>query len=188
MDAKIVHKLMVDEDFYDGSHQFKLSARDNCLFVRGVIDSKTPIFLEEILNMDPFIRCVVLTHIDGSLDDLATFEAGRIIRSMGLSTYVPKYALVVSGGVELFLSGSKRFVEVGAKMGVHAWRAYSFADGVIDARELPRSSWYHTLYTSYYKEMGIDEQFYFFSIEAASHERMYYLSQDEIQAFRLLNT
>ena len=57
----------------------------------------------------------------GTEDDRANLRLGRLIRARGIATHVPAGGSVRSGGVELFLAGTRRIADPGAEFAVHAW-------------------------------------------------------------------
>jgi hypothetical protein len=52
-------------------------------------------------------------------------------------------------------------------------------------RRLAKDHRLHKPYLKYYRKVGIDESFYWFSLEAADQEAMYVLSEAEIKRFNV---
>lgn len=56
------------------------------LEMTGAVNGKSPEQLEQVLDDHPEISTFVLEDVGGSIDDDATFEMARLIRSRGLAT------------------------------------------------------------------------------------------------------
>lgn len=157
-----------------------LEVRGDLLFVKGVVNGGSERETVALLNGAPGVRTAVLTIVPGSADDETNVALGRRLRGAGMTTYLPARGLVASGGTDLFLSGARRIVERGARVGVHSW-ASSFGNG----DEIPRDDPVHRLYLDYYRDMGIPEAFYWFTLEAAPPEGMHWMSEAEMARYRI---
>lgn len=162
---------------------FKVSDRKT-ITISGDILERTPNDLRKLMRYFPEVEMLIFQNCPGSEDDDAVFEAGRLIREKGMNTLVPNSGIIESGAVELFMSGVKRVIESGAKVGVHTWEDEGTGKFAVD---FPRGHKEHRSYLKYYKEMGIPEEFYYFTIQAATYNNMYYLSEEEIKSFNLIN-
>lgn len=87
----------------------------------GVTDSRSPAQFAAMLAAYPGITMLEMIEAPGTEDDRANLKLGRMIRARGISTYVPAGGSVRSGGVELFLAGTRRIADPGAEFAVHAW-------------------------------------------------------------------
>ncbi len=152
-----------------------LDIRGDFLFLKGVINSDTYADVIDMLAAHPNIQSLVLTDVPGSADDEANLALGRVVRKAGLITYLPAEGLVASGGTDLFLSGAKRVMGRGARVGVHSW-----GDDDITGNDLPRDDPEHERYLSYYREIGIPEQFYWFTLEAAPADDIHWMTEAEL--------
>ena len=168
--------LVVPED--DG---LLLDLRGDLLFVRGVVDGVSRDQVYDALLDAPNVRVVVLTSVPGSADDEVNLELSRMLRDAGVTTYLPAKALVASGGTDLFLSGAQRIVERGAMVGVHSW---ADTDGTF-GDDLPRDDRQHQIYLEYYREMGIPEDFYWFTLQAAPPEGMHWMTEAELEDYAI---
>lgn len=69
----------------------------------------------------------------------------------------------------------------GALVGVHSWGG----DDINNANELPRQSVEHKPYLDYYQKIGINSEFYWFTIAAADADadadEIYWMSAEEIK-------
>jgi len=117
----------------------------------GQTDSASPARFSAMLRDFPALDTLELVECPGTLDDAANLRLGRMIRAAGLATSVPDGGSVRSGGVELFLAGSRREAADGAEFAVHAWEdedGVQAGDYAADAPENAR-------YLAYYREMGM---------------------------------
>ena len=151
-------------------------------YLSGVLDSHSPATLSQLILDHPNVRILALVDIDGSVDQQATMQTARLVRRLQLNTHIVRTGYVVSGGVDLFLGGVERTIDAGAGVGVHSW-----ADTLgLKATELNLADPVHAAYVNFYLEMGIPERFYWFSLDAAPPERVYFMSPEEIYDFRLV--
>lgn len=152
----------------------------------GATDESTPAALARMLAENPGIRNIRIIDCPGTENDEANFAVARMIRRAGLSTHVPAEGSVRSGGVELFLAGVRRTAEPGAEFGVHSWLD---ADGR-EAADVPETDPIHADYLRYYQEIGmpapVAREFYAFT-NRTGFDQVHYLTQAEIERFRLTN-
>ncbi len=162
-----------------GSLRFRVEG--NQAFVTGDLGSGAPEDVANFLDEYPEVDTLVLVDIPGSNDDDANLAAARMVRAAGLATHVPADGEIYSGGVDFFLAGTRRTVEPGAQLGVHTWSG----DGV-EGRDLPRDDPEHQVYLDYFRDMGIPDSFYWFTLDAAPAEDIYIMSRAEMQRFNML--
>ncbi len=175
----------------DGQSSRTLVVEDgDRLFLLGTFDGQTPQRVLEALDRNPKIAELVFTANGGSVDDDATLELGRTIRTRGLATRVVADGAIASGGVSLFLAGTRRTVERGARIGVHSWEhCWGDADGgepgCRQAMDHPREHPGHQLHGEYTEEMLGTRDFYWFAIEASPSDSIHWMSDAEIERFGL---
>lgn len=151
-------------------------------YLSGVLDQHLVDHLSDLIRNNPNVTELVFVDIPGSLDQQAIMEGARLIRRLGLNTEIAPTGYVLSGGVDLFLGGVERSIGAGAGVGVHAW----FDGTNLDALSLDRNDPIHATYINFYLEMGVSERFYWFSLEAAPANRVYFLSPEEIYDYQLV--
>ncbi|NCU10928.1 MAG: alpha/beta hydrolase [Sphingomonadaceae bacterium] len=117
----------------------------------GVTDSRSPAQFAAMLAAYPGITMLEMIEAPGTEDDRANLKLGRMIRARGITTYVPAGGSVRSGGVELFLAGTRRIADPGAEFAVHAW---ADEDGR-EANDYPADAPENRAYVDYYVEMGL---------------------------------
>ncbi|TDO98005.1 alpha/beta hydrolase [Marinomonas balearica] len=157
-------------------------------YLSGVLGSDLSITLESMIEQHPNVTELVLVDVPGSLDQEATMNSARLIRRLGLNTHISRTGYVLSGGVDLFLGGVKRTIGPGAAVGVHAWRdqnSPSTSSGIKMEGVIDMSDPVHAEYVNFYLSLGVPERFYWFSLNAAPAERIYYLTSEEIYDFHL---
>jgi hypothetical protein len=94
-------------------------------------------------------------------------------------------AEIASGAVDFFLAGIKRTRESGSLIGVHSW-----ASGRQEAADFPVGHENQLPYIDYYVEMGFSQEdaeaFYYFTINAAPAADIYWMTDAEIDQYKLL--
>lgn len=151
------------------------------LFMQGEINSKTLAQFENIYAANPQIKTLVELEVPGSLDDDTMIALAYRVRQLGINTHLTATSKIYSGGVDLFLAGAERTMELGAEIGVHSW-----SDGSKEAKEYPRGAPEHEQNRLYIERMLGDDAFYWFTIYAASADDIYVMSGAEIRKFGLL--
>ncbi|WP_305097116.1 alpha/beta hydrolase [Croceibacterium aestuarii] len=117
----------------------------------GVTDTRSPGQFAAMLRDFPQLDRLDMIECAGTFDDRANLKLGRMIRAAGLATHVPDGGSVRSGGVELFLAGTRREIDEGAEFAVHAWED---EDG-LQASDYAESAPENAKYLAYYREMGM---------------------------------
>lgn len=158
---------------------------ENGIEVSGVIDDRTLANLETVVKGNPSLKQLVLRKVPGSADDEASLtNLSRFIHSNGLTTIVPSNGVVASGGTDMALMGVTRIIESGACIGVHTWGAGGLFSQETGA-DIPKDDAAHELYLSFYREVGIPEEFYWFTLNAAGPDEMHWMSAEEINRYGL---
>lgn len=116
-----------------------------------VTDSASPAQFAAMLRAYPGIALIEMIECPGTEDDRANLRLGRMIRARGIATLVPAGGSVRSGGVELFLAGSRRMADPAAEFAVHSW---ADEDGR-EAHDYPADAPENRAYIDYYREMGM---------------------------------
>lgn len=166
----------------DWERPAEFSVVDGYLVVIGEIDTPTPDAFADVIAQNPQVTTLVLALVPGSADDDANLELAQMVRDRGLATVVPANGLVASGGTDLFLAGVEREVEPGACLGVHSWAAGDDLEGA----DLPDDDPEHDVYLDYYDGIGIDEDFYWFTLDAAPAQGMYWMNADDVDTYEVV--
>jgi hypothetical protein len=151
-------------------------------YMNGDLGFRSPQIVTKLIDKNPNLKSIVMEYCPGSLDDYAALRASRLIRKAGLSTRVAADGEIASGAVDFFIAGVNRSVEAGSKVGVHSW-----SDGQVEGADLERAHAEHDLYKDYYSEMGIPIEFYWFTLQAASSDKIHWMSIGEMKEYKVLN-
>lgn len=119
----------------------------------GVTDAGTPAAFDAMLRDHPGIATLELVDCPGTEDDRANLRLGLMIRAKGIATHVPEGGWVASGAVELFLAGTQRSAEAGARFAVHSWEDDAGRGPGDYAPDAPKNR----AYIDYYRTMGMSE-------------------------------
>lgn len=161
------------------------SQNESTVIMNGLINSKTPQYWENYIAAFPNTNTMIMKDCPGSEDDEANLNASRKIRNQGITIHLPADAEIASGAVDMFLAGTTRTREDGSQIGVHSW-----SDGSSDATAFPVGHANHLPYIDYYKEMGFSqtdaEAFYYFTINAATAANIHWMTDAEIEQYKLL--
>ncbi|UTW00218.1 alpha/beta hydrolase [Marinomonas rhizomae] len=165
----------------DSSNGLVIEVEKNTAYLSGALGADLVKQLSDMVRKNPNVTDLVLVDVPGSVDQQATMEGARLIRRLGLNTHIAPTGYVLSGGVDLFLGGVTRSIGAGAGVGVHSW-----SDGTkVSATSLNVADPVHATYVNFYLEMGVPERFYWFSLDAAPADRVYFLSPEEVYDFEL---
>jgi hypothetical protein len=171
------------QDLENKSYFHLAQGRNDILLMQGTINGDTPDQLKTVLNTYPDITTIVMLYCPGSSDDEANIPMARQVRALGLNIHLTASSDIASGCVDFFLAGSQRTMERGAKIGVHSW--YD-DDDQKDATDYPADSPEHEMNRKYIEDMLGSDAFYWFTINAASADDMYYMTEQEIIQYQLL--
>lgn len=145
----------------------------------GTIDASTPCRVRELFADHPQVEVIVMVDVPGSADDEANFEAAQLVHERGVTTLVPADGEIASGGVDFFAAGEERIVEAGGELGVHSWAT---GDG-LEGADLPRADPEHDVYLDFYAAIGIPEEFYWFTLDAAPADGIHPMTEDELLTY-----
>lgn len=120
----------------------------------GITDERSPRDFAAMLRDYPQLNVLEFVECPGTFDDIANLELGKMIRRNGIATHVPANGSVRSGAVELFLAGSIRSIDDGARFAVHAWED----DSGMEANDYSLSAPENRKYLTYYREMGMSAE------------------------------
>lgn len=168
-------------DFQFDEEEASFAVRGSLAVMRGVIGPSTPGRVLELLIEEPQVGTIVMANVPGSIDDDSCLRAARMVRRAGLATHVPSGGEVASGGTDFFLAGIERTVDEGARLGVHSWAGFDE-----EGSDLPEDHPEHERYLAYYRDLGIDESFYWFTLRAAPAESIHFMRQAELRRYGML--
>ena len=105
-----------------------------------------------------------------------------VLRQANYTTYPPAGGLVASGGTDLLLAGVLRIVKRGAKTEVQSW-----ADGSATGDTIARDVEAQWIYLHYYRALAIDQEFYWFMLQAAPADEMHWMTDSEMAKLMVLS-
>ena len=173
-------RLVVNGALNGGDSELSFEGDEATL--NGSLGAATYVQVRDMIANRPDITRLVLDQVRGSIDDNINLHTGRLVRAAGLETHVPATGDVNSGGVDLFVSGTRRTVDEGGILAVHSGCCIDGAG--FDT--LPRSHPVHEQYIAYHEEMlgeAQGEPFHFFTIEAAPPEFTRPMTREEMVRF-----
>lgn len=137
--------------------------------------------MSKFIRRNPDVETLVFRAMPGTKDTRANITIARKIRRAGLATHLERDSIIASGAVDLFIAGTTRTMECGARIGVHSWGSpmgYSAQDVKWDTHK--------GLHESFLRDMGVDPAFYSFTRNAAPPEGIYWMTPADIARFGLL--
>ena len=151
----------------------------------GTIDSNSFSQFTQMLNEHPEIATILFDQAPGSLDDDVNLQIGKRLSDLNLNTHILDNGIIASGAVDLFLAGRERTRGFNTSIGVHAW---ADSDGN-QAADYPENNSVHDHYINYFLSIGMGSQlandFYFFTINAADPDNLYFMNESEIQLYQI---
>lgn len=159
---------------------------DNTLEMDGEIMSSTLDDFNDLIDLYPDVDRIDIVEVSGSNDDEVNLQVSAIIHDNNIATHLLDDGLIASGGVDFFLAGTTRTVGDNTMIGVHSW-----IDGNNnEATDFPEGHANHQPYIDYYKSVGFSESdaeaFYYFTINAAPAASIHYMTEEEIEQYKLL--
>ncbi len=157
---------------------------DSTITMNGTIGGRTDNHFDNLMKKYPNIKWVELGDCPGSKNDEVNLKVAKKMYDLGMNTRIFSDSEIASGAVDLFLAGNKREVQSGAKIGVHAW-----AGGGKVPTDLPKDDPEHYLYIDFYKSVGMSDsaatEFYFFTIESAEANDIHWMTEAEIELYKM---
>ena len=167
--------------FSDDAAEFTSSG--DAIIMTGAVDERALDAFQAALNDNPGAKVLVLQYVPGSNDDKANLRLATMVRASGLQTLVPSDGLVASGGTDLLTAGTIRTAQPGACIGVHSWAYDNLFGSDTAGTSLPRDHEEHQVYLEFYRSIGIPEEFYWFTMEAAPPEGMHWMRATELNLY-----
>lgn len=153
-------------------------------FGNGYTDTDSARVVRKLVNDHPAVTQLVLQRMSGTQNADANLKIARDIRRFGLATHLEASSYIASGAVDLFLAGTQRTMECGAKIGVHSW-AITGGDGQFSPESMGTDT-RRRIQERFLRDMGFDPDFYVFTRDAAGPNEIYILTADDIARFGIL--
>lgn len=159
---------------------------DTTVEMNGVIKGSTPRNFNRLLKNYPNIKVINMLDCPGSMNDEANLRVSRTMHDKGISFHLFSTSVIASGAVDMYVGGLKRTRDAGSKIGVHSWGGKPSEP---TAAEYPTDHKVHQLYIDYYVSVGFTQQesedFYFFTINAAAADDIYWMTDAEIEQYKV---
>lgn len=167
-----------------GDGELHFDVKGERAYVYGTTDSASAGAVDALIRENPQVETLVLKFMPGTVDADQNLRLARSVRQNRLKTHLERNSRIASGAVDLFLAGTERTMDCGARIGVHSWsivglESYEPRNDIFDARQRRQEN--------FLRDMGIDPEFYLFTREAASPQELHILSPEEINRFNLLS-
>ena len=151
----------------------------------GVIGESSPDVVQQLIDNYPNVSTIIMYACPGSEDDDANLEASLKIHNHSYKMYLPIDGWIASGAVDMFLAGSTRVIDaIYEPVGVHSW-----SNGTNTATDYPIGHEFHQPYIDYYVSIGFNQQaaedFYYFTINTAEAESIYWMNNEEIDLYHI---
>ncbi|MBL4862158.1 MAG: hypothetical protein JKY09_03960 [Crocinitomicaceae bacterium] len=114
------------------------------------------------------------------MNDEWNVKTCKLLHENGMNTALLGHSEIASGGVDLFISGNKRTIAQGAKIGVHSWRGLKR-----EGSSYPRTDEEHHIFLDLFKAIEMDTAFYWFTLRAAPAGDIHWMTADEIEYYHL---
>ena len=154
--------------------------------MNGTISSRTPKQFDKMIEKYPNIKTINMLNCPGSKDDEANLKVSKKMHDLGIGFHLSSTSEIASGAVDMYVGGIKRTREPGSKIGVHSWGA---GKGDPIATSYPEGDAVHLPYINYYVSVGFTqeeaEKFYYFTINAAPAEGMHWMTDEEIETYKI---
>jgi len=159
--------------------------------MKGTIQSKSLQNFNKLYSQYPNIQKIFISNCDGSMDDEVNLLLSERIHKLKIKTHLMDNGLIASGGVDFFLAGNERTKGRNTKIGVHSWAGADKNGKEVSAKDFPIGHENHLPYITYYQKIGFTqkeaEAFYYFTINAASAETIHWMTEEEINQYKLLS-
>lgn len=151
----------------------------------GDIDRSTLNDFNRLIESYPNLKAIHMREVPGSLDDETNLKVALKVHELNMAVHLLDDGLIASGGVDFFLAGTTRTRGENTMIGVHSW-----SDGNKEATDFAVGHENHLPYINFYKDVGFSQEdaeaFYYFTINAASAENIHYMTEEEIEQYKIL--
>ena len=169
---------------------FRVLDNNTTIVMHGEIGDQTLNQFNALVAQYPNVNRIEMNQVPGSFNDDINLQVSQRVHDLGIDTHLLDNGLIASGGVDFFLAGTTRTMGSNAMIGVHSWGGEDDNGQTVTATDFPVGHAYHLPYINYYVSVGFSQQaaedFYYFTINAASAEDIHYMTPEEIAQYQLL--
>lgn len=160
---------------------------NNAVLMSGVITASTATDLQDLLEAYPSTTRIDMGNVNSASSHEAAFAAARIVRSNQLNIHINNNSTIRKEATNFFLGGIKRTKGEDVQIGVSAWKD----DLGLEATDYDFGDPAHLPWINFFVEMEYQYQlatdFYNFYIYAAEADDIYFLSDDQLNTFDIIN-
>ncbi|UZP66139.1 hypothetical protein N1030_10940 [Desulfovibrio mangrovi] len=149
--------------------------------MRGMIDRSTASAIIELMTENDQVRTISMQRVTSSAGYRELRDAARLLRDYRLTTHVPADGYISQDALDFYIGGWKRTAAQGATIAVGSW-----FDGDNYGVDLPRHNSLHYGYLTWFRENGLPEDFYWFSLNAAPKGNERPLTREEMVRYRVV--
>ncbi len=158
---------------------FTISSDKKAILLNGVINSSSLDKFKVLAKENQKIKRIEIVNCEGSINDKVNLKLAKYIFDHKYNIHLLDNGLIASGGTDLFLAGYIKPKGSNTKIGVHSW-----AGNNNTATDFPVGHANHLPYINYYVSIGFTQQqaedFYYFTINAASAYSIHWMTDEEI--------
>lgn len=164
---------------------FKVLENNTTIEMNGTIDSSSLNNFNNLVMDFPNVNKINIINCDGSSDDQINLQLSLKVHQKRMNIHLLDNGEIASGGVDFFLSGIQRTKGTNTGIGVHSW-----AGDNETATDFPVGHANHLPYINYYVSVGFTQQeaedFYYFTINAAPADDIYWMTDAEIVQYKMV--
>ena len=163
---------------------FHVEDNGTTVTMNGTIGGRTEKHWDNLVKDHPNVDRLVMGNCPGSKNDDANLRVSKKIYYQGMHIHLNSDSEIASGAVDMFLAGTARTIDSGARVGVHSWGGIGK-----NGNELPEDDPERDKYINYYVSVGMAEQdardFYFFTLNAAPANDMHWMTEAELEQYNM---
>ena len=160
---------------------------NNSVLMTGLINDNTATDLTELIETFPTTTSITMGDVDGATTHEAAFSAARIVRANNLNIHISDNSTIRKEATNFFLGGIQRTKGENVRIGVSAW----INDQGQEATDFGFGDSAHLPWINFYQEMGFSFQlaadFYNFYIFAAPSDEIFFMTDDQLNTFDIIN-
>ena len=164
---------------------FTVSKNKTTVEMDGTIGRSSLKNFNKLLKKYPSIDRIEIIECGGSSDDETNLQLSLKVHQKGINIHLLDNGEIASGGVDFFLAGIERTKGFNTKIGVHSWDSN---EGSATDFEIGHSN--HLPYIDYYVSIGFTQEeaevFYYFTINAAPASSIHWMTDAEIDSYKII--
>lgn len=152
----------------------------NKAYLKGTLGQKGYKNTQKMIQNNPQVAYIVMQDITGSVNDYYNQQTCYLLQEKGIQTIAAPSAKIEGGGVDFLISGKNPLVSDSSYLGVSSWKTRGK-----EASELPKDHKDHEFYTKFYDSVAINPAFYWYRINKANSDELYWMPYEEIEQLNI---